>query len=441
MQTIAVYDADGNTLDNLVQWDRDVYVYVEHPDIDDSYNFHFFNQHMNESLVVESYYDGSKLRVKIPNTLLEESYAIVGYINITKHSEEKCLYGFRINVIHKPQPSNVVTPGSQDYLKVEEILDECRDYATRVVAFAAEASTFAKLSESYAVGGTGFRESEETDNSKYYCEQAETHKDAAAASEQTAISKAQEASESAAAAKQSEDNAKQSEENADDSEAQAATSAADALASQNAADDSAAAALASQHAASDSEINAKASEEEAARLLGQVQTLSEEVEADRQEVADNLAAAQDEAEKAAASATAAKQSEDAAALSESNASESETNAAASEAGAKEAESNVQRVLNDLLEQRYLISNYEATIPTEGWSESDGLYTVNVTCSGILETDDPFIDIVLDGSYESEKAIISAWGYIVRIDTTNNTLTVYATKQPSVEIPIRVKAVR
>lgn len=441
MQTIAVYDADGNTLDNLVQWDRDVYVYVEHPDIAESYNFHFFNQHMTESLVVQSFYEGGKLRAKIPNTLLEEPYAIIGYINVTKHDEEKCLYGIRINVIHKPQPSNVITPESQDYIKVEDILDECRDYADRVTAFTMEASTYAILSQSYAVGDTGTRESEETDNSKYYCEEAGKHKDAAAASEQTAISKAAEASGYADAAKQSEDNAKQSEENADESEAQAATSAAAALASQEAALASEQAAAASQKAAAQSESNASDSENEAARLLGEVQTLESQTEADRAEVAENLEKAKEEALKAAASAEAAATSESNASDSENAAAESATNAAASEAGAKEAESNVQRVLNDLLEQRYLISNYEATIPTGQWSESDGLYTTTVSCNGILETDDPFIDIVLGGSYEAEKKIISEWGYIVRIDTSNNTLTVYATKETTVEIPIRVKAVR
>ena len=43
---------------------------------------------------------------------------------------------------------------------------------TSVETNAGNGSADAKLSKSYAVGGTGTREGENTDNAKYYCEQA-----------------------------------------------------------------------------------------------------------------------------------------------------------------------------------------------------------------------------------------------------------------------------
>lgn len=91
---------------------------------------------------------------------------------------------------------------------------------------ASNAEKYSNLSKSYAVGDTGVREEENTDNSKYYSEQSQTS--------------ASSASSSAIAAKNSEANAKSSETNAKTYASNADASAKNAEASAAAAAESAA---------------------------------------------------------------------------------------------------------------------------------------------------------------------------------------------------------
>ena len=73
---------------------------------------------------------------------------------------------------------------------------------------ATNAELDAKLSQSYSVGKSGIRDDEDTDNSKYYCNLAEAHKDNATTSEQNAKASEANASTYASNAKASETNAK-----------------------------------------------------------------------------------------------------------------------------------------------------------------------------------------------------------------------------------------
>lgn len=100
---------------------------------------------------------------------------------------------------------------SDEFLTLVEILDLCKKMAAAAQESAASAAeseasaeSSATLSESWAVGGTGTREGEDTDNSKYYSEQSSK-------SAQQAGNSASAASASASAAASSEANAKASE--------------------------------------------------------------------------------------------------------------------------------------------------------------------------------------------------------------------------------------
>ncbi len=155
----------------------------------------------------------------------------------------------------------------------------------------------AKLAQSYAIGGSGVRDGENTDNAKYYKEQAKNSSDSASnsassalASSQTATTKASEAATSATNASKSEGNASTYATNASNSATSASSSAT--TATQKASE------------ASTSATNASNS-----------------------------------ANTATTKANEAKSSADAAALSESNALASETAAAQSESNAKTSESN------------------------------------------------------------------------------------------------------
>lgn len=139
---------------------------------------------------------------------------------------------------------------SENAAKASESGAKASEQAAKASENAAKASetnaeNSRKLSESYATGGTGIRVGEDTDNAKYYKEQAAAGATAAKASETAAEL-------SAAGAKTSETNAKASENAAKASENAAAGSAADASASRTAAADSASDAQSSKTAAAGS---------------------------------------------------------------------------------------------------------------------------------------------------------------------------------------------
>lgn len=67
----------------------------------------------------------------------------------------------------------------QDMREIQLILATCQNIQVAVQQFENLAREHSVESKSWAVGGTGTREGEDTDNSKYYSEQAEMYKNSA----------------------------------------------------------------------------------------------------------------------------------------------------------------------------------------------------------------------------------------------------------------------
>lgn len=129
----------------------------------------------------------------------------------------------------------------------------------------ADYSEVIMLSKSYAVGDAGeIRDGENTDNSKYYCEQSLINANNAAVSEENAATSETNAKTSETNAANSESNAKISENNSANSEGNAAMSESNAKASEKNAATSETNAKTSETNAATSESNAKTSETNAA---------------------------------------------------------------------------------------------------------------------------------------------------------------------------------
>lgn len=140
----------------------------------------------------------------------------------------------------------------------------------------------AKLSQSYAIGGSGVRDGEDTDNSKYYSEQASKSATASASSASTASAKASESASSATSASASATKSATSESNASKSASSAATSmstantkASEAAQSAISAGNSASTATSKASAASTSATNAATSEANAKKYYEQAKAISE----------------------------------------------------------------------------------------------------------------------------------------------------------------------
>ena len=76
-----------------------------------------------------------------------------------------------------------------------------------------------------------------------------------------------------------------------------------------------------------------------------------------------------------------------------------------------------------------------------WQGSKAPYTKTQTVNGLLATDTPIVDVVMSGNFETDEARIEAWGYVYRITTADNAITLYATEKPTVSLPIQLKVVR
>lgn len=199
---VDAYDKNGNIITNLVQWDRDVYIYVNLDDVpsdDEIFYMNFFNCSSGVAYVVDASYESGKIQAKIPNILLQESRPITGYIALVSTEDERGVLRVRINVRPMPKPSTYADTSSKDYLTVLSVLDECIMYAEsaklselnakqseentaaseqKAIDEASKSENYAKMSESWAIGNTGVRDGEDTDNSKYYSDQSRIYKEA-----------------------------------------------------------------------------------------------------------------------------------------------------------------------------------------------------------------------------------------------------------------------
>lgn len=101
-----------------------------------------------------------------------------------------------------------------------------------------------------------------------------------------------------------------------------------------------------------------------------------------------------------------------------------------------------KALVDGLSTKAEVSNYTATITTTWTEGSSSVYSQTISVQGILSTDTPIIDVVLDSDPVAAQSQLDAWSYISRISTGNNSITVYAVgTAPNVAIPIQILCVR
>lgn len=118
---------NGNSINLLVQWDDEVYIRIDEPEINQAYNVHFFNQTTDQAYVVRSEYLDGALTVKIPNALLIQPYVIYGYVFITNDDGNKSLLAFEIKIRKRPKPMDYIAKDTIDYVRLEDVIAECKD--------------------------------------------------------------------------------------------------------------------------------------------------------------------------------------------------------------------------------------------------------------------------------------------------------------------------
>lgn len=158
---VSIYDIDGFPIAHMVQWDFGRYIYIKETDLTEAHPVHFFNIESDVAYVVETTYEGGRIKAKIPNILLTQPHTINGYVYVTEDGESKSLYQFRIPIRKRPQPSDVIYEGSEDYIAVATALSECKKYAEQASENIDAAETAAANAKESADRAAAFAEEAE----------------------------------------------------------------------------------------------------------------------------------------------------------------------------------------------------------------------------------------------------------------------------------------
>ena len=270
--------------------------------------------------------------VTIPDTMLENGdtsvdYNVYAWIYLADSESGHTEYKIRIPVCARAKPAPHDTPAEAELF--QKAIDAVNESANRAEAAGAAA-------RSWAVGGTGTRESEDTDNAKYYAQQAAesagtaSEKEHAVSDAETAVSKLHE--EVVQLSSETSKNA----ENAAQSATAAGNSAAVARASEQAAIEAAGRAARSESAAAESEKTATAAATAAEKSASTASSAQQRSEAAQAAAAKSAEAAATSEQNASSSETASAQSAQAAAESEKAAGVSAAAASTSEKAATAA---------------------------------------------------------------------------------------------------------
>ena len=85
--------------------------------------------------------------------------------------------------------------------------------------------------------------------------------------------------------------------------------------------------------------------------------------------------------------------------------------------------------------------YTQTLTAAGWTGTSAPFTQEVTISGILANDEPIIDVVLSGTYETAMQEDDQWGNIYKASTAANKITFYAKDKPTVALSFKARCIR
>ena len=96
---------------------------------------------------------------------------------------------------------------------------------------------------------------------------------------------------------------------------------------------------------------------------------------------------------------------------------------------------------DSLATNRVIATKTVTLGTS-WTQdtANGYYTQSVAFGGITSKDNPTVDVVLSGTLENMQSQQEDWGKILKVETSTDTLTFYASEPTTVSLSVMVKGV-
>ena len=105
------------------------------------------------------------------------------------------------------------------------------------------------------------------------------------------------------------------------------------------------------------------------------------------------------------------------------------------------EPDSQNIVNVALRET-TVENFTAIIGTDWTITETCEYTQTIAVAGILASDNPIVDVILDTSKDVALQQLEAWSCISKIETSDGSITVTCLEEaPTVVIPIQLKVVR
>lgn len=144
MFEIPCFDSNDNIITHFTQWDMNQVIYIKDWEYAEIPIFHFCNVKSKKSLEVVGEIDNGKIKSKVPNILLTEPYAILGFVFLekvintnSKYEETKSgrsIYSFQIPVRKKPQPEGYIFENDIEYVSYESLKKEMYESIDALVA-------------------------------------------------------------------------------------------------------------------------------------------------------------------------------------------------------------------------------------------------------------------------------------------------------------------
>lgn len=194
LNVITATFAEGETVtrtSSLTQYDYGQMLQFEGIELPEAYQVYFSNNFNSDGDAKMQI--GNADGVAIPDEYLQTGEAVYAYVFLHEgESDGETKYSVIIPVNERPVANpEEPTPVQQDV--IDQAIATLNHAVESTSADVERVKEYGDISESWAVGGTGTRQGEDTDNSKYYSEQA-------SASASTSATKAGEASASAESA-------------------------------------------------------------------------------------------------------------------------------------------------------------------------------------------------------------------------------------------------
>ena len=81
------------------------------------------------------------------------------------------------------------------------------------------------------------------------------------------------------------------------------------------------------------------------------------------------------------------------------------------------------------------------LTSTGWNGAEAPYSQSIFLTGMRASDTPFVDVILSGSFATDKKRVEEFGKVYRVVTFDGTITAYAMNKPTVALPLRFFCIR